>query len=521
MLTLTLLILTAQVPDLEPDEDAVLPELPLVAEPPRAEFHALKTQTAVLGTTSLLKDRLENALDALPWSDAALPEDALAPVTDIEALDVAQLQRRYDIPLEMQPLVAQYIRFFQGGGRKWFRRWVSRSHRYVPLMQPILESYGLPRDTVYLAMIESGFNTRAKSWARAVGPWQFMSPTARDFELREDFWVDERRDPIKSTHAAARYLKMLHGELGHWYLAWAGYNTGQNRMRRLMERWGTTAFWELSTYEKHQGPALMPETKHYVPKLIACALVAGNLEAFGFSPDEFTPETPFEFDEIPLTTPVDLAVIARTAGVSLEDVQDYNPELKRWCTPPASEEQPYILRLPRGSRDNFTEALAALPPAEQLHFKVHHVGKGDTLSQLARKYGAEVEAIVHMNQLPDTRGLKLGAELIIPIEKSHGRVNGNVEQQKASARRAGVKAPTRADETPTTTGTVSVAHVEGKTRITYGVGRGDTLWSIARRFDVHVTDLREWNPALGSAKGLQPGAALTVWPGPAARLGTP
>jgi membrane-bound lytic murein transglycosylase D len=122
------------------------------------------------------------------------------------------------------------VRFFQSSGRRWFRRWMSRSARWLPVMQPILESKGLPRDLVYLSMIESGFNTEAKSWASAVGPWQFIAETGARMGLRNDFWVDERRDPIKSTYAAAKYLSFLYKDTGHWYLAWAGYNTGETRV---------------------------------------------------------------------------------------------------------------------------------------------------------------------------------------------------------------------------------------------------------------------------------------------------
>jgi membrane-bound lytic murein transglycosylase D len=514
------------------DEDPELEAMRALEEvslDPQAQTAAsLRSTLLQLGYGTLTRDRLENALEAAELSGEELAFD-LAPVTDVATFDVSKVRDRYDIPVEMQPLVAQYIHFFQHGGRKWFRRWMSRSHRYIPLMQPILEAHGLPRDTVYLAMIESGFNTQAKSWAKAVGPWQFIAGTANMFDLKEDFWIDERRDPIKATHAAARFLSLLYSKLGHWYLAWAGYNTGGVRVRRLIEAHGTNDFWQLS-----EKKGLARETKHYVPKLIACALVAKHPEAFGFSPDEFEPEGPFEFDEVQLTDAVDLEVVAQAAGATVEELQDLNPELKRWCSPPATPEKPYTLRLPKGRRELFAENFAKVAPSERLNFKIHKVAKGDTLSKIAAQYHSAQEAILHLNHLTSARSLKLGTELLVPLPSAQalkaGKADTTLERQVARARRSGVTAsrpeeqvPAGAEPTAPTgkvalAGSLSVSTVDGKKRVTYGVGRGDSLWSIARRFDVHVADLKEWNPTLGSPRGLKVGAALTVWPGPAADL---
>jgi membrane-bound lytic murein transglycosylase D len=475
---------------------------------------------------SLLRDRLDLALDHAGWSSQELPFE-LGRVGDVSTFDVSLVRDRYDIPVEMHPLVAQYVRFFQGPGRRWFRRWMSRSHRYIPLMQPILESKGLPRDTVYLAMIESGFNTQAKSWARAVGPWQFIAGTAKMFKLKEDFWVDERRDPVKATHAAADYLSLLHSTLGHWYLAWAGYNTGGGRVRMLIERSGSRDFWELSELKR----GFAKETKHYVPKLIACALVARHPEAFGFSLDEFEPEGPFEFDEVPLTDPVDLEVLAVSAGTTVEALRELNPELKRWCTPPASAAAPYVLRIPKGRRATFDEAFARAAPQERLHFKIHRVAKGDTLSKIALRYRSAQEAILRMDGLSSARALTLGLDLMVPVPSAAALAAGSsdvaLERQVARARRSGLSAARPQDEIPAGTqagsgkamasGTVTVETVGGKTRVTYGVARGDSLWTIARRFDVRVSELKAWNESLGGGR-LRVGVGLVVWPGPKADL---
>lgn len=499
-------------------------------EPSASSGASIRATLNQLGYASLTRDRLESALEAAELSGEELAFE-LPRVTDVESFDVLTVKHRYDIPVEMHPLVAQYIHFFQGAGRKWFRRWMSRSHRYIPLMQPLLEAKGLPRDTVYLAMIESGFNTQAKSWARAVGPWQFIAGTAKMFKLRDDFWVDERRDPIKATNAAADYLNLLHTTLGDWYLAWAGYNSGGGRVRRLIQTYGTTSFWELS--EKKKGFA--KETKHYVPKLIACALVAKHPEAFGFSQDEFNPESPFAFDEIKLTDSVDLEVISQASGCSVEEIQEFNPELKRWCTPPASQSEPYSLRLPAGRKEQFINNFGKVAPSERLHFKIHRVQKGDTLSKIAVRYRSAQEAILRMNQLKSTRALRLGSDLVVPVPSAvalkAGKPDAALERQVARARRSGFSAVRPEEEVPAGSrlapagklalaGSIAVSVVDGKKKLTYGIGQGDSLWSIARRFDVHMAQLKEWNPSVGTGRALKVGQSITVWPGPAAEIPT-
>ncbi|HET9452303.1 MAG TPA: LysM peptidoglycan-binding domain-containing protein, partial [Aggregicoccus sp.] len=470
-----------------------------------------------LGFANPLRQRMLDALE-----EPALREDALPPelptITDLATFDVTQIQDHYDIPVEMQPLVAQYIQFFRGPGRKWFRTWMARSTRFVPVMQSILEEKGLPRDTVYLAMIESGFSAHAYSWAHAAGPWQFISATGKQYGLRQDFWVDERRDPIKATHAAARYLKDLHKELGHWYLAWAGYNTGSGRVRRAISRNGTTDFWALSA----EGKGLAKETQHYVPKLIACALMAKHPTAFGFSQDELQTEPLFVYDEVKLADATDLDVVARAAGVSVKAVQDLNPELKRWCTPPASEKKPYVLRLPLGTAPRFAQNFARVAPHERLTFKVHKVKRGDTLSGIAKRYGSATEAILQVNRLKSVRALRVHAELVIPVPR--GRKGGAGEdaalaRKVAQARRTGVVALRPEEEVPAGTPSGSVAKgptrtqtVNGRTRVSYTVQSGDSLWTIAQRFGVSVAQLRSWNTLGRSKRGLQVGRELHVWP---------
>jgi len=495
-------------------EDAVL-------DPAARPSPEVLRSVRALGTASPLRARLEDAAEGLSGDE---PVVNLGLVTDLSTFDVGAIAPEYDIPVEMQPTVAQYIQFFQGPGRKWFRKWMSRSTRYIPMMTPLLERGGLPRDTVYLAMIESGFSPGATSWARAAGPWQFISSTGRRFGLRQDFWVDERRDPLKATVAAGRYLTELHGALGHWYLAWAGYNAGGEKLRRMMVRRGTSDFWALS-----DGKGLAKETKHYVPKLIACALVAKHPRAFGFSEDEFEYQQPLEFDEVPVVEPTDIDVVARAAGTSAEIIRELNPELRRWCTPPGSAARPYLVRVPRGTRETAIAALARIPAGERLTYRIHHVRKGDTLSRIALQYHSAPEAILQFNRLRSAKTLRVNSELAVPVPSARALADAGhgLERQVARARAQGYVAPAPEEEIPAGTrtgsaralaqGTVKTEVVDGKTRVQYGVQSGDSLWTIAQRFGVSVEQVQAWN-ALGTKarKGLQVGTVLTVWPGPTA-----
>src|SRR5216684_1861227 len=395
-----------------------------------------------LGAVTPLREQIaENFSEPDRGGEAVAFE--LPRITDLASLDLTKLKGQYDIPIEMQPLVAQYVQFFQGAGRKWFRKWMSRSTRFIPMMQAILETRGLPKDTVYLAMIESGFSPEAYSWARAAGPWQFIASTGKLFGLKQDFWVDERRDPTKATAAAASYLHRLHRDLGNWYLAWAAYNAGGGKLGRMVAKRGTTDFWQLS-----DGKGLAKETKHYVPKLIACALVAKYPTAFGFSDDEFDYLEPRELENVEVPDATDLEVIARAADIPTEEVRSLNPELKRWCTPPATGKQPYILHLPKGSKEKFQASFAKIAPRERLAFRVHRVKRGDTLSRIAASYHSAPEAILRMNGLRKLRSLRVNTELVVPVPSAWairaGRADTALERQVARARRSGY-VPVRPD----------------------------------------------------------------------------
>ena len=313
----------------------------------------------------------------------------------------------FNIPIVINKQVEGFIRYFQTAHRPHFTRWLSRSQRYIPIMQGILKDYGLPTDLVYMAMIESGFNTKAYSRAKAVGPWQFIKGTAIRYGLETTWWFDERRDPIKSTHAAAQYLKNLYDMFDSWLLAAAGYNAGENKIKRAILKHNTEDFWHMARFRY-----LKPETRQYIPKLIAAALIAKNPEKYGFANVEY--EGLLEYDTVTVTEPTDLRMVAKALDTSYEEIHALNPELLRWCTPPDVLE--YTLQIPKGKKDTFNEKYAELKPKGKMIFHTHKIRPGDTLYKIARIYKTGIQPILEMNHLKSGKYLKPGQHLIIPVK---------------------------------------------------------------------------------------------------------
>lgn len=391
---------------------------------------------------------------------------------------------KYDIPVVYNDAVAEYIAFFTGPGRRWFSVWLERERRYGPLLRGILREHGVPEDLVYLAMIESGFSTRAVSRARAVGPWQFIESTGKRYGLRVDFWVDERRDPVKSTHAAARFLKALHENLGDWYLAWAGYNGGPARVSRGIREHETTDFWELA----NTPGVFHRETRHYVPKLIAAALIAKHPEHFGFH--ELASQERFEWEEVELPDATDLDLIARLTGVSASVLREYNPELSQWATPPVLRGQPpYRLRLPPGKADGFLAAYEKIPASERFTFRSYEVQPGDTLGHIAQMFRTTSAELMRSNRIQDPRRLRIGQMLMIPIPPG-------------TPLPAGRKPPTP----PAAPASTSRPPASGDHHL---LAEGETLSEIALRYGVSVDQLKRLN-GITDPRRLRAGTRLRI-----------
>lgn len=381
-----------------------------------------------------------------------------------EAIDkIISLHPEYDIPMIVNEKVKYFIKYFKTEQRDRFKRWLERSSRYVDVMKKILKENNLPEDLVYMALIESGFSTHAISRARATGPWQFIKSTGKRYGLRVDAWVDERRDPIKSTIAAAKYLKDLYDIFGSWYLAAAGYNAGEKKILNAMRRKRTKEFWELA-----ETRYLKKETKDYVPKLIAAAIIAKNPELFGFK--DLNYEEPFTYEVITLNFPIDLSHIERECGISMDKIKFYNPELKKWFTPP--DRKNYELRVTLEGSENCKEKLSSIPEGERLRFKRYTVKRGENVSLIAYMFNIKSEEIKQLNRI-NSNIIPAGKEILIPVHEWEN-------PRKVVISKRGKK---RYKE---------VTLEEGE-RILYTVQKGDSLWSIARSFGVNISDIKRWN----------------------------
>jgi membrane-bound lytic murein transglycosylase D len=369
----------------------------------------------------------------------------------------------FDIPIVINGKVERFITYFQTRGRKVFTRWLARSGRYIPLLKELLREKGLPEDLVYLALIESGYNPRAYSRKQAMGLWQFRYHTGRRYGLKVDWWIDERRDPVKSTIAAARYLKDLYDRFECWYLAAAGYNAGEGKIQRAIKRYKTEDFWELTKYSY-----LKRETKNFIPKMIAAALMAKNPETYGFTDIEY--EEPIRFETVTVPDATDLRVIAKACESTYEELKRLNPELRRWCTPPKYPD--YELKLPYGKKEIFLRNLAAIPPGKRITFRRHVVRSGETLSHIAIRYRTDIGAIMRMNRITSRHRIRVGRSLIIPVRGSG----------KAGVRRGAVAVRGRRD----------LLGPEERALI-YTVRKGDTLWDISRSSGIDLEALCRWN----------------------------
>jgi membrane-bound lytic murein transglycosylase D len=320
----------------------------------------------------------------------------------------------YNIPVVMDQTVESHIRFFNSSIRNRFEQWLVRLSRYRPLVETIFAEFGLPSDLVNLSLVESGFNPYAYSRAKATGPWQFMKATGKIYGLRIDHYVDERRDPIKSTVAAARYLRDLYDLFGTWPLAMAAYNAGEGKVMRALRKAQGETFSDIS-----KTKLIRRETKQYVPRIMAATIIVRNPDRYGFSQD---PVPPHEFEEVVVDRPMHFRAIANITGIPYEELRLLNPELRRDATPP--DDSAYRLKVPVGSSTKVMDALDRIPAykfpplSERTHLvkkgssQWYRVRRGDTLEKVSKQFQIPLKTLKSRNNLSGSR-IKAGDFLVI------------------------------------------------------------------------------------------------------------
>jgi len=382
------------------------------------------------------------AVNDLTFSDATPEQTASLKST---------LNTTSDLPLVINPEVAGYINAF-ANSRSFtahMRASLERLGKYKDMMQGVLREQGVPQDMIYLAVAESGFQPQAlNASSGAGGMWQFM-PFKGAYGLERNGYFDERFDPEKSTRAYAKYMKGLYDQFGDWYLAMGGYDWGPGNMQRAVQRTGYADYWEL--YRRNAMPR---ETKNYVPQILAAILMAKNPEKYGLT--DLHPAAPIVYDTVTVDYAMDLHLAADITGASMTDLVGLNPALLRLSTPDGI---PFDLHIPKGTKDNFNERIAAIPVEKRSSWRFHEVVAGESLDQVAQLYKVSAADILAANDLPANSAVEEGDDLVIPVVSAS---SGNLHP------------------------------------LQYTTRRGDTLVTVADRFNVTTENLRQWNH-LGSS----------------------
>lgn len=385
------------------------------------------------------------------------------------------------IPIEINADVQRWLDFFTMKDRERFKRFLERGSRYKNMIHAVLKEQGVPTELYYQAMIESGFAVHATSIASAVGIWQFIPGTGRRYGLRIDHYVDERRDPMRATIAAAMYLKDLNNVFQNWYLAMAAYNAGEGRILGAIMRSNTRDFWEM--VRKHSLPS---ETLNYIPKFIAATTIGHNLERYGF--EDLVPEIAPQLVAVNVPSPVKLTDIARVSGLSLAVITEYNPHFRRGITPPG--QNTYRIWVPKEYQDEFNskfDELAALRIKNMRNVAAatddtggktsvtHKVKKGENLASISRKYEMSSAAIKKLNNLKSNRiyvgmYLKISGTAVPPTKSSSRSVTKSASDSSAE-------------------GSSPKAH----TMVKYRVKHGDNLQKIAKKFNTSIPEIKKLN----------------------------
>jgi membrane-bound lytic murein transglycosylase D len=446
-------------------------------------------------------ERIFNRLTALdtlfyesPDDPFASFEDSLAlafadwPALDIQLDDGKMFSGRNSVfPEISNKRIDFWINYYTGPGKERFERAVGRMQLYRPVVEEILDELDLPSELICVALIESGFSMKAVSYAKAVGPWQFIRGTAKMYGLRMNWWYDERRNIVASTYSAGNYLNDLHSIWEDWYLAMAAYNCGEYRVARAVARHRTEDFWRLR---------LPKQTERYVPKFLAALYILRDPDKYGI---EIHDVEPIEFDQVRITDATDLSTIAKCAGTTLQVIRDYNPECLRWTTPPKTE---IMLKVPKGAGEQCAANLAKIPPEERVTWTRHRVKRGETMSVIARKYGVSVSSLKTLNGIRNAHRIREGQMLIVPLQGHHAQVATSKPTYKSSNRKI--------DKGALESYAQRSAPPKGHKKVVYTVKQNDTLGQIAEDYKTSARRIRAWND-LSYRRYIYPGQKLAIY----------
>ena len=440
-------------------------------------YEALAGPTEEAGTSS---GEIDPEIEAQIESPETNPE---AIATAREAVASDRPAAVPDVPIVVNDSVLRVIAAFQSDAlHDKIQAGLVRSGRYLPMIHQVFAEEGLPQDLAMIAFIESSFLPLARSNKMAHGIWQFMPRTGRQYGLRSNGLVDERRDFEKSTRAAARYLAYLNEIFGDWYLAMAAYNAGEGKILRAINRTGARDFWHLASTN-----AIRKQTKNYVPAFLASVLISKNPSHYGFA---VVPDPPLEFDTVRLERSISLEDLSKASQFPLEDLQSLNPELLTAVTP--QQPEGYDLRIPDGTLGTLSLVVAAIPTTRPPEFKTHVAKKGDTLPKIARRYGVTISSLASANSLSTRARLSRGQEIMVP-EKA--RKTAKASTPKVAAAKSNK-----------TTKSAPPAPAAAKS---YRVKTGDTLYQIALRHGTTVAEILAIN-GLGGSGLIKPGDKLKI-----------
>lgn len=390
-----------------------------------------------------------------------------------------------EVPMVQNREVNRHLMYYSIKRPNVMEVWLKRKEKYFPMMRKIFEDEGAPVELIHMSMIESGLNPEARSWASAVGMWQFIQATGSMYGLEVNWWIDERRDPEKATRAAARHLKDLYNVWHDWHLAIANYNISPRGLKRALRRAGEEDYWAALDY-------LPRETQGYVPGFIAATMIEKNPTEFGFK--EEYPNEIYDYQVYRVAPLMPLDKLAEAAGISLKELKKLNPELLRWATPPGSK---YPLKLPVGTKKQFASNYDDIPKdSRSKNVAMHTVNRGETLGTIARKYGTSVRALYQTNEnLSNT--IYPGQKVVVPLAPG-------------SDEKIAVNSPTNQPRGKTsTTSSSSDDHVpDNSTKLTYTVKSGNTVGHIAEWYDVRSWQVRTWN---GTSNTIRPGDDLVIY----------